>query len=61
MLTDLGSNCFGDADIGPLCFIVHSFVDVAILGQDALKKKSDLEIGCVGPFTVCVAVAMLIL
>jgi hypothetical protein len=20
MLTDMGSNCFGDANIGPLCF-----------------------------------------
>jgi hypothetical protein len=41
MLTDLSSKCFGDGS-GPLCFFVHSFVDFAILGRDALEKKSDL-------------------
>jgi hypothetical protein len=39
MLTDLGSNCFGDVNIGPLCFFVHSFVDFAILGRGALETK----------------------
>jgi hypothetical protein len=39
MLTDLSSNCFGDANIGPLCCFVHSFVDFAILGRDALEKN----------------------
>jgi hypothetical protein len=53
MLTDLGSNCFGDANIGPLCFFVQSFVDFAILGRDALGKKRFRKRVCVSFYGMC--------
>jgi hypothetical protein len=60
MLTDLGSNCFGDANIGPLCFLsILSWILLSWV-EMLLEKKSALEKGYVGPSTVCVAVAMLL-
>jgi hypothetical protein len=44
MLTDLGSNCFGDANIGPLCFlstlswILLSWVEMLFKKQLTWKK-----------------------
>jgi hypothetical protein len=39
-------------------FFVHSLVDFAILGQDAVGKKKWLWKMCLGPSTVRVAVAI---
>jgi hypothetical protein len=41
MLTDLGSNCFGDAKYWATVFCVQSFVDFAILGRVALWKTQE--------------------
>jgi hypothetical protein len=43
MLTDLGSNCFGDANIGPLCFMsILSWILLSWV-EMLLKIKSALE------------------
>jgi hypothetical protein len=56
-----GFECFGDASIGPLCFLsILSWILLSWV-EMLLRNFVDLEIGYVGPSTVCVAVAMLIL
>jgi hypothetical protein len=47
MLIDLGSNCFGDAKLGPLCFLSNLWWILLSWVEMLLKKKSDLEKGCV--------------
>jgi hypothetical protein len=49
-LTDLGSNCFGDANIGPLC--VLSILSWILLSWVVmlLRKNIDLEKGCMGVY-----------
>jgi hypothetical protein len=55
MLTDLDSNCFGDANFGPLCFLsILSWILLSWVEMLLGKFISDLEKGCVGPSTVCV-------
>jgi hypothetical protein len=47
MSIDLGSTCFGDANIGPLCFLsILSWILLSWV-EMLLKNNSDLEIGCV--------------
>jgi hypothetical protein len=46
MLTDLGSNCFGDADIGPLCFLSNlSWILLSWVEMLLGKKKMTLKKG----------------
>jgi hypothetical protein len=53
VLTDLGWNCFGDANIGPLCFL--SILSWILLSWVEMlwKKKSDLEKRCGSFYGMC--------